>query len=156
MNDLDTSRPVTRDDKGADLDYLEQAHAALRPAMAASRAASLRADRADVRSLAYDALLVQTTQLAALTACLELWGRPDSVPTAETPEGLLGLEGAVLETAYAVQLTAHAHASMVVARAQMVAGGDGRARGIAEESIRAQYRHLAGLDRLLPGVPRQA
>src|SRR5690606_19043139 len=67
-----------------------------------------------------------------------------------TEEGLSGLDGAALEVAFTAQLSAHAHASMTVARAEMVAGAHPGARGIAQESIRAQCRSLTALAAVVP------
>ncbi len=144
-----------RDGNGVDLHYLEHALAALGPAMAASRAATARGHDEDVRSLARQALSLQTSQLAAISAGLLRWDRPEAAARAPGPneaERWTGLHGAALDRAFQVQLTAHAHASISAARTEMVGGASPRARAIAEDSIRAQCQQLAALHVLSPVV----
>ena len=131
----------------ADLHYLEQARAALQRVIPLSDAASGRAAGQDVRALARDALGAQSGRLAAISACLLAWDRPEAAdPQAVEAESLPGIHGTALDRAYADRLTAHVHASMAAARAEMVAGVSGDARAIAEGALRAQSHQLAALD----------
>jgi uncharacterized protein (DUF305 family) len=152
----DASTARRPDGNDVDLHYLEEARAALRPVMAISHAVSGRATGHDLRALARDALSAQTRQLAAISACLLAWDRPKTAgPRPAATEALPGLHGPTLDRVFADQLTAHAHASITAARAEMVAGASRSARAIAEDAIGAQYRQLAALDLLFPPAIRQ-
>jgi uncharacterized protein (DUF305 family) len=145
---LDTaSRP---DGNASDIHYLEEASAALLPIMAACDAAAARSSRQDVRALARDALSVQTQQLSAIAEVLRAWGRTDVVRLRTTnADALVGLHGAGLDRVFLERLTAHAHASINGARAEMVAGASRSARPIAEHAIHVQCRQVAALARLV-------
>ena len=137
------------DGNGVDLHYLEHARAALGPAIAASHSASTEAGDDDIRTLAREAHAQQTSQLMAISACLTRWGRPELAgPDPAAAEGLLGLPGPAFDRAFALQLTSYVHASMSAARNEMVGGASPGARGIAQESIRAQCRQLGTLELL--------
>jgi uncharacterized protein (DUF305 family) len=150
---LDTA---TRPDGNAtDVRYLEEASAALLPIMAACDAAAGRSARRDVRALARGALSVQTQQLSAISEVLRAWGRTDVVrPRTTDADALVGLHGGVLDRVFLERLTAHAHASITGARAEMVAGVSRSARPIAERAIHAQDRQVAALARLVRATAR--
>jgi uncharacterized protein (DUF305 family) len=129
-----------------DLRYLEDARDALTSVMAITQAVS---DRSADHILARDALTVQTRQLAAISACLRAWDQLETPGTRHVAsEPLPAPHGPTPDRVYADQLTAHAHASIAAARAEMVAGASPGARAIAQDAIRAQYRQLAALDLL--------
>lgn len=141
---------IRPDGNATDIHYLEEASAALLPMMAACDAAAGRSSRRDVRALARDALSVQTQQLSAISEVLCAWGRTNVVRLRTTnADALVGLHGAGLDRVFVERLTAHAHASINGARAEMVAGASRSARPIAEHAIHAHYRQLAALARLV-------
>jgi uncharacterized protein (DUF305 family) len=143
-----------RDGNAADDRYLEEARAALGPIMAASRAVAASGRSHHVRALAGLALAEQADQLAAITAALSVWGRldarsavtpfPDAVPEPHSTDR---------DRIFADHLTAHAHASLTSARAEMIAGASPAARSIAEQAIHAHYRRLAAISLLFPPTP---
>ena len=132
-----------------DLRYLEDAVAALVPIMAVCVGAS-RSSRPDVRALARDALSVQADRFAAMSAVLLGWGQPEKAPPPIAPPGALdGLGGEALDRMFVDRLTAHAHASLIRSRAEMVAGASRSTRSLAEHAIHADDRQLAVLHGLL-------
>jgi hypothetical protein len=154
---VDHAAAILRPDgNDVDVHYLEEARGALALVIAIIHAVSSRPAGHNVRALARDALSVQTRRLAAISACLLAWDRPeapgrgqDSEPDPGATE-LPGFDGPTLDQVFANQLTAHAHASISAARAEMVAGASRGARSIARDAIRAEYRQLAALDVLFP------
>lgn len=145
------------DGNATDVRYLEETAATLLPIMAACDAAASRSARGDVRALARRALAVQTRQLAAISQVLRDWGRADAVrPRTTDADALVGLRGGVLDEALFERLTAHAHASTAMARAEMVGGASSSARLIAERAIHAQDRQLAALAPLVRTTARSA
>ena len=70
-------------------------------------------------------------------------------PRTTDADALVGLHGGVLDRVFLERLTAHAHASITGARAEMVAGVSRSARPIAERAIHAQDRQVAALARLV-------
>ena len=132
-----------------DLRYLEDAVAALVPIMAVCAGAT-RSSRPDVRALARDALSVQTDRFAAMSAVLLGWGQPEKAPPPIAPPGALdGLGGEALDRMFVDRLTAHAHASLIRSRAELVAGASRSTRSLAEHAIHADDRQLAVLHGLL-------
>ena len=132
-----------------DLRYLEDAVAALVPIMAVCEGAA-RSARPDVRALARDALSVQADRFAAMSAVLLGWGQPEKAPPPIAPAGALdGLGGEALDRMFVDRLTAHAHASLIRSRAEMVAGASRSTRSLAEHAIHADDRQLAVLHGLL-------
>lgn len=132
-----------RGSNGADLRYLEEARSALEAIMPISDAARRSAASPQVRALASDALVVQTSQLEAIALGLLGWGRQVANPLdarePSEPEQEAG------EVVYAAALAAHAHASIASARAEMVSGLNPSTRAIAQDTIRAQSRQLSAL-----------
>lgn len=130
----------------ADLRYLEEARSALRAIIPISDAARRSASSPDVRALASDALVVQTSQLEAIEVGLLRWDHPqvatDHPLAAGGPSDRDQKAG---DPVFADVLAAHAHASIASARAEMVAGLNPRTRGIAQDAIRAQSRQLSAL-----------
>lgn len=150
VHDRENSRPYGND---ADARYLEESSAALLSIMAACDAAAGRSTSDDVRALARDALADQTHQLSAISDCLLAWGRPEATrPRTTDAEALVGLHGRALDQVFVDRLTAHAHASITRARAEMVAGVSRTARPIAEHAIHTHDRQLAALDLLFPST----
>lgn len=144
--------PAPHDGNRADLLYLEQARAALWQVMAAGHAFSGRSAGSDVGELAREAMAVQSSQLAAISACLLAWERSDdaTVPRPTVAEGPPELHSVALDREFADRLGAHALASLAAASAEMVGGASAEVRAIAQESITAQWRQLAALDSLFP------
>ena len=60
------------------------------------------------------------------------------------------------DQAFADHLTAHAHASLMSARVEMIAGANPAARSIAEQAIHAHDRRLAALTLLFPPTTPQS
>lgn len=145
------SRVRRRDGNAADVHYLEEAHAALGPIMAASRDIATSGRSHHVRALARLAFAEQADQLAAITAALAAWGQLDTCSTSTPlpdPSRQQGSEGQDLD--FTDHLTAHAHASLASARAEMIAGASPTARSIAEQAIHAHDRRLVAISLLLP------
>lgn len=143
--------PQRPDGNDADLLYLEQAHAALGPVVAACSTALAHGGSSGVRALARSTWVEQTHHLAAISACLGVWRAPGGEDAWVAPvDALAGLHGADLDRAFTAQLTAHAHASIASARTEMVAGASRAARQVAEHVIHSEDRRLAALERLLP------
>lgn len=143
------------DGNAVDLQYVEQSYADLHVAMAASRTVSTEGSRHEVRALAREALAQQTTQLAAITACLRAWERPVALGPHPDATVLRGLEGTALDEGFTAQLTAHAHASKEAARTEVEGGVCRRVRDIAQSSIRTQSLVLAAVTRLARATPSQ-
>jgi uncharacterized protein (DUF305 family) len=140
-----------RDGNAADVHYLEEARAALGPIMAASRDIAASGRSHHVRALARLALAEQADQLAAIAAALSAWGQLDS-RSASTPfrDAMPELHSTDQDRTFADHLTAHAHSSLVSARAEMIAGASPTARSIAERAIHAHDRRLAAISLLFP------
>jgi uncharacterized protein (DUF305 family) len=146
----------SRHGNAADVHYLEEARDALGPIMAASRAITTSGRTRHVRALARLALAEQADQLAAITAALRTWGRLDSLGAATSlPDAAPGLPRTDMDRMFADHLTAHAHASLTSARAEMIAGANPAARSIAEQAIHAHDRRLAALTLLFPPTTPQ-
>lgn len=130
-----------------DLRYLEFAVAALEPIMAICADAA-RSSSPKVRALAREALSVQTERFDAISALLRDWGRAErtSPPVAET---LVGLDGEALDKLFVDRLSAHARASILSSRAELIAGASRSTRHLAEHAIHAGDRQLAALRGLL-------
>lgn len=130
-----------------DLRYLEYAVAALEPIMVICADAA-RSSSPRVRALARDALSVQTERFDAISALLRAWGRSERTgpPVAET---LVGLDGEALDRLFVDRLTAHARASILSSRAELIAGASRSTRHLAEHAIHAGDRQLAALRGLL-------
>ena len=132
-----------------DLRYLEDAVAALVPIMAVCAGAT-RSSRPDVRALARDALSVQADRSAAMSAVLLGWGQPPKAPPPIAPPGGLDeLGGEALDQLFVDRLTAHANASLIRSRAELVAGASRSTRSLAEHAIHADDRQLSVLHGLL-------
>lgn len=141
----------------ADLQFLSEALEALDAAAGLSNVAAVRGSAEEVRALAQWTLTAQRRLMEALQHCLvgDSAGDPSSArpiavrpPTRPATDHLRNLQGPALDEAFVIALTAHADRSLVRARAEMVAGLNGDARGIAELAIRKLTRELAALDRL--------
>jgi uncharacterized protein (DUF305 family) len=141
--------PSRPDGNEADLLYLERAHAALGPVLTACSAAAAHGASSGLRALAQSTRAEQVRQLAAISACLGMWRSPGTeVRPLGTADALAGLRGAALHEAFVDHLTAHAHASIAAARAELVTGASSSARQVAERVIHAEDRRLAALARL--------
>ena len=140
----------------ADVHYLEEARDALGPIMAASRGTATSGRSHHVRGLARLALAEQTDQLAAITAALSVWGRLDALgPPTPLPDAVPEVASTDQDQVFADHLTAHAHASLMSARVEMIAGANPAARSIAEQAIHAHDRRLAALTLLFPPTTPQ-
>lgn len=140
-----------RDGNAADVHYLEEARAALGPIMAASRDIAASGRSHHVHALARLTLAEQADQLAAITAALSAWGQLDGRSTSTPfPDAIPELHSTDQDRDFADHLTAHAHASLASARAEMIAGASPTARSIAKEAIHAHYRRLAAISVLFP------
>ena len=145
-----------RDGNAADVHYLEEASAALGPIMTASRAVATSGRSHHVRALARLALAEQADQLAAITAALSVWGRLEDLGASTPfPNAVPELQDAHQDRVFTDHLTAHAHASLKSARAEMIAGASPAARSIAEQAIHAHNRRLAALVLLFPPTTPQ-
>lgn len=145
-----------RDGNAADVHYLEEARAALGPIMAASRDIAASGRSYHVRALARLALAEQADQLAAITAALSAWGRLDAGSSSTPfPDPMHEQHSRDQDRNFADHLTAHAHASLASARAEMIAGASPTARAIAEQAIHAHDRHLAAISLLFPPTTRR-
>ena len=147
--------PARPEGNATDLRYLEDAVAALVPIMAVCARAT-RSSRPDVRALACDALSVQAERSAAISAVLLGWGQPEKAPPPTKPPGALdGLGGEALDRMFVDRLTAHAHASLIRSRAELVAGASRSTRSLAEDAIHADDRQLAALHGLVLVLAQQ-
>lgn len=145
-----------RHGNAADVHYLEVARDALGPIMAASRAITTSGRTHHVRALARLALAEQADQLAAITAALTIWGRLDILgAVTPLPDDAPGFHSTDQDRVFADHLTAHAHASLASARAEMIAGANPAARSIAERAIHAHDRQMAALTLLFPPATPQ-
>ena len=146
-----------RDGNAADVQYLEEARAALGPIMAASRDIATSGRSHHVRALARLALAEQADQLAAITAALTAWGQLDIRSTSTPfPDAKREQDVTDQDLDFADHLTAHAHASLASARAEMIAGASPTARSIAEQAIHAHDRRLAAISLLFPPTTPRA
>jgi uncharacterized protein (DUF305 family) len=140
-----------RDGNAADVHYLEEARAALGPIMAASRAVAASGRSHHVRALARLAHAEQADELAAITAVLSRWRQLD-VHSGSTPlpDAVRALRTTDQDQHFVDHLTAHAHASVAAARAEMIAGASPAARSLAEQAIHAHDRRLSAISLLFP------
>ena len=140
-----------RDGNAADVHYLEEARVALGPIMAASRDIAASGRSHHVRALARLALAEQADQLAAITAALSAWGQLDAGSSSTLfSDAMREQHSRDQDRNFADHLTAHAHASLASARAEMITGVSPTARAIAEQAIHAHDRRLAAISLLFP------
>lgn len=150
MDQALTHQPAVVPPAGAnavDVQYVQQAYAALHVALAASRAASTEGSCHAVRALAREATAQQTTELVAVTACMREWGMPAPLGPYPDATTLRELEGTAFDRAFTDQLAAHAQASKAAARAQVDGGESKRVRDIARRSVQTQGLVLAAVAR---------
>ena len=142
------------DGNATDLHYLEYAVAALEPIMAICADAA-RSSSPNVRALAREALSVQTERFDAISALLRDWGRSEGTRAPESGVEPPGLEGEALDRLFVDRLTAHARASILTSRAELIAGASRSTRHLAEHAIHAGDRQLAALPGLLAVLAQQ-
>lgn len=129
---------------GADVRYLRGSLQALRDVRRASDAAAAAATDPRVRDLARRAGATQADQIGVITSMLRGSGREAGADRAgAVDQG--SLDGLEIDRRFLEVLTAHAKASLVSARAEMVEGFGGSSRRHAEDISRAGWRELAEL-----------
>jgi hypothetical protein len=146
-----------------DLSYVRSALQAVRAAQRANRVVEDEASDPRLRDSARRSQTAHGDDIARIVSLLAAWDRPEAAP-AEPLGALVDLGGAIESLTPAAvpgrvedrrlvaALSAHTEASILLHRAEMVAGLDSAARDLAEDHIRAAVRHLTELRRVLePG-----
>ena len=135
----------------ADLRYLRGALLALKDTRRASDVAAASASDPRVRALARAEGESQADDISAITSMLRGWDRTEAGPDqAVVTSGLRSLDGVEVDLRFIEILTAHANASLVRARIEMIEGIGDSSRLHAEDSSRASWRALATLSFLEP------
>jgi uncharacterized protein (DUF305 family) len=130
---------------GADLRYLRGALLALKDVRKASDVAAAAASDPRVRALARRASATQADDIGVITSMLLGWGREGGPDQAGAASDLRSLDGLEIDRRFIEILTAHAEASLVSARTEMIEGFGGSSRRHAEDTSRANWRELAEL-----------
>jgi uncharacterized protein (DUF305 family) len=144
METVPPSGPARFND--ADLRYLRGALLALRETHGASDVAAASGSDPRVRALARQAGATQADDISAITSMLRGWDRTEVGPTRTAlPSDLRSLSGPEVDRRFIEILTAHANASLVRARTEMIEGVGDCSRLHAEDTSRASWRALAAL-----------
>jgi uncharacterized protein (DUF305 family) len=130
---------------GADLRYLRGALLALKEVRKARDVAAAAASDPRVRALARRASATQADDIGAITSMLLGWAREGGPDPAGAASDLRSLDGLDIDRRFIEILTAHAEASLVSARTEMIEGFGGSSRRHAEDTSRANWRELAEL-----------
>jgi uncharacterized protein (DUF305 family) len=130
---------------GADLRYLRGALLALKEVRKVSDVAAAAASDPRVRALARRASATQADDIGAITSMLLGWGGEGGPDPAGAASDLRSLDGLDIDRRFIEILTAHAEASLVSARTEMIEGFGGSSRRHAEDTSRANWRELAEL-----------
>lgn len=130
---------------GADLRYLRVSLLASRAVHRASDVARASASDPRVRALAHRARATQAEDIRAITSILAGWGQSDDGPAQAGAGDQRTPAGPEAERPFVEVLSAHARASLVSARTEMVEGFDGSSRLLAEQTSRAHWRMLDSL-----------
>jgi uncharacterized protein (DUF305 family) len=149
MQSADTPTTARGSYNEADLRYLREALVALGDVHGASDEAAAGASDPRVRALARRAGATQADDIRTITSMLLGWGHetgPALVGLPATAADLRSLDGLEVDRRFIEILTAHAEASLVSARIEMLEGFGGSSRRHAESASRANWRELAALD----------
>ena len=143
---MPSSERVSTAFNGADLRYLRGALLALNDVHRASDVAAEAASDPRVRALARRASATQADDIGVITSMLLGWGRPEAGPDqAGAAIDLQSLDGPEIDRRFIEILTAHAEASLISARTEMIEGFGGSSRRLAEDTSRAHWVELAAL-----------